>query len=406
MTTRARKTALSRKAALSQKTAIVGIGATEFSKDSGRSEMQLACEAAHQAVCDAGLTGADIDGMATFSMDNNWEIEVHRQIGGQRLNFFSRTEYGGGGAIGPFAHACSAITSGQCETVVVYRGMNERSGLRFGSGEIMSMNALNPDMIHFSHYFPTGFMTPASWIAMCAQRYMHNYGATSEDFGRIAVSMRDFASTNPEAFFYKKPLTLEEHQNSRLIADPLRLFDCCQESDGAVAFVLTSLERAVDLDAKAVEIASIRQSALPSSRQVTPFYHDDISRFPEFDAIADTLYQEADITPDEIDLACLYDHFTPSILPQLEAFKFCEIGEATDFVKDGHISRDGKLPVNTNGGQIGEAYIHGLNGIAEVVRQIRGTAVNQVENVQHALVTAGAGVPTGAAILRRSTISI
>jgi acetyl-CoA acetyltransferase len=386
---------------MTKQVAIVGLGCTEFSKNSGRSEMQLACEAAHAAVLDSGLTGAAIDGMATFSMDNNWEIDVHRQIGGQQLNFFARTEYGGGGAIGPFAHAVSAIQSGQCENVVVYRAMNERSGLRFGSGEIMSMNALNPDMIHFSHYFPTGFMTPASWIAMCAQRYMHNYGATSEDFGRIAVSMRDFASTNPAAFFYQKPLTLEQHQSSRLIADPLRLFDCCQESDGAVAFVLTSLEKAKDLPNVAAEIASVRQCALPSSRQVTPFYHDEIGRFPEFDAIADDLYQRADIGPADIDLACLYDHFTPSILPQLESFKFCDIGEAAGYVADGHISRGGKLPVNTNGGQIGEAYLHGLNGIAEVVRQMRGESANQVAEVNHALVTAGAGVPTGAAILRK-----
>lgn len=380
---------------------ITGLGTTEFSKNSGRSEMQLACEAALAAVQDAGLTGADIDGMATFSMDNNWEIEVHRQIGGQRLNFFARTEFGGGGALGPFAHAVSAIQSGQANHVIVYRAMNERSGLRFGSGEIMSMNALNPDMIHFSHYFPTGFMTPASWIAMCARRYMHQYGATSEDFGRIVVSLRDFAATNPAAFFYEKPLTLEEHQNSRMIADPLRLFDCCQESDGAVAFVLSKKSLAADLPQAAVEIASVKQRALPSSRQVTPFYHDDIAHFPEFDSLSNDLYQSAGLSPSDIDFACLYDHFSPAILPQLESFGFCQRGEAADFVKDGHISRGGSLPVNTNGGQIGEAYIHGLNGIAEIVRQFRGTSANQLSDSHHALATAGAGVPTGAAIFSR-----
>lgn len=384
-----------------QPVAIIGIGATEFSKNSGRSEMQLACEAALIAVQDAGILGADVDGMATFSMDNNWEIDVHRQIGGTKLNFFARTEYGGGGALGPFAHVVSAISSGQCNTAIIYRGMNERSGLRFGSGKIMNMNALNPDAIHFSHYFPTGFMTPASWIAMSAQRYMYEYGATSEDFGRIAVAFRDFASTNPKAFYYQRPITLEDHQKSRLIADPLRLYDCCQESDGAVAFVLTSLKNAKAIGVNSVEIASVRQCALPSSRQVTPFYSDSITHFPEFDAIADDLYQAANISSDDIDVACLYDHFTPSVLPQLESFGFCGRGEGKEFVRDGHIARNGKLPVNTNGGQIGEAYIHGLNGIAEMVRQLRGTASNQVKGAQHALVTAGAGVPTGAAILRK-----
>ncbi len=380
---------------------IVGIGATEFSKNSGRSEMQLAVEAAHAAIQDSGIPSSEIDGMATFSMDNNWEIEVHRMIGGKELRFFSRTEYGGGGAVGPFAHAYSAVMSKQAEAVVIYRAMNERSGLRFGGGEIMSMNPLNPDMIHFSHYFPSGFMTPASWIAMSARRYMHEYGATTEDFGRVAVSLRDFAATNPEAFYFERPITLEDHQASKMIADPLRKDDCCQESDGAVAFVVTSKERARDLDGVAIEIASVRQCAVPTSRQVTPFYGDDIAHYPEFVAIAKDLYQSADAKPEDIDVACIYDHFSPAILPQLESFGFCQRGEAKDFIKDGHISRGGKLPVNTNGGQIGEAYIHGLNGIAEVVRQMRGTSVNQVDKAETALVTAGAGVPTGAAIFRK-----
>ncbi len=383
--------------------AIVGIGATEFSKNSGRSEMRLACEAALAAVRDAGISGADVDGMATLSMDNNWEIEVHRQLGGRELKFFSRTQFGGGGAIGPFAHACSAIRSGQCETVIIYRAMNERSGLRFGGGEIMSMNALNPDMIHFSHYFPSGFMTPAGWIAMAARRYMHEFGASSEDFGRVAVSFRDFAATNPEAFFYQRPITLEDHQSSRMIADPLRLYDCCQESDGAVAFVLTHMDRARDLPARPVIIAAARQCALPNSRQVTPFYGDSISSFPEFDALSGELFRAAGLEPGNIDFACLYDHFTPAILPQLESFGFCQRGEAKDFIREGHISRGGSLPVNPHGGQIGEAYVHGLNGIAEAVRQLRGTAVNSVGTPSHALVTAGPGVPTGAAILSRAS---
>jgi len=385
----------------SRKAVIVGIGATEFSKDSGRTELRLACEATLAALQDAGVSGADVDGMCTFTMDNNFEIDVHRQVGGKELRLFSRTEYGGGAALGPFHHAVAALEAGQCRTIVVYRGMNERSGLRFGGGKIIASSPLDKDVIHFSHYFPSGFMTPASWIAMSARRYMHDYGATSEDFGRIAVSLRNFASSNPAAFYYERPITLQDHQESRMIADPLRLLDCCQESDGAVAFVITTAERARDLDSVAIEIAASRQCALPSSRQVTPFFGDDIGSFPEFDAMASDLYKSAGIAPDDVDVACLYDHFTPSIMPQLEAFGFCGKGEAADFVRDGHISRGGKIPVNTNGGQIGEAYIHGLNGVTEVVRQLRGQSVNQVNDAENALVTAGAGVPTGAMILRR-----
>jgi acetyl-CoA acetyltransferase len=231
---------------------------------------------------------------------------------------------------------------------------------------------------------------------------MYEYGATSEDFGRVAVAMRDFAATNPKAFFYQRPITLADHQNSRLIADPLRLYDCCQESDGAVAFVVTSVERAKDLPNIPAVIASARQSLVKESRMVTPFYGETISGIAEFDACAAEIYSMAGLTPADINMACLYDHFSPWVLPQLEAFGFCKRGEAKDFIRDGHISRGGKLPVNTHGGQLGEAYIHGMNGIAEAVRQLRGTSVNQLDNVQHVLVTAGTGVPSGAAILEKA----
>ena len=387
---------------IARKAAIAGIGATEFSKNSGRSEMQLAVEAVKAALDDAGLKGTDIDGMATFSMDNNWEISILDQVGGKDLKWFSRTEYGGGAACGPLTQAAVAVASGLCETVVCYRALNERSGFRFGSGQLMDNNPLNPNIIHFSWYFPYGFMTPAAWIAMSARRYMHEFGATSEDFGRIAVAMRDFAATNPNAFFYNRPLTLEDHQASRMISDPLRLPDCCQESDGAVAYVVTTTERAKDLKQPPAVIAAARQAATNETAMMTPYYGETIVGIPEHGSAAKEIYAMADLTPGDIDVACLYDHFSPWILPQLEEFGFCKRGEAKDFVRDGHIARGGKLPVNPHGGQLGEAYIHGLNGIAEAVRQIRGTAVNQVEKVDHVLVTAAPGVPTGAAILERA----
>jgi acetyl-CoA acetyltransferase len=303
--------------------------------------------------------------------------------------------------VGPFVHAAMAIASGLCEVVVVYRALNERSGLRFGSGQLFNYSPLNPNIINFSHYFPYGFMTPAAWIAFSARRYMHEYGATSEDFGRVAVAMRDFAATNPKAFFYQRPLTLEQHQTARMIADPLRLHDCCQESDGAVAFVITSAERAKSLPNTPAVIASARQSIVKDTRMMTPFYGDSLSGIAEFDTCADDVYAMAGLKPSDIDVACLYDHFSPWVLPQLEAFGFCGRGEAKDFVRDGHIGRGGSLPVNPHGGQLGEAYIHGMNGIAEAVRQIRGTSVNQHSKADRVLITAGAGVPTGAAILEK-----
>ena len=308
------------------------------------------------------------------------------------------TDYGGGAACGPLLHAAMAVASGVCKAVVVYRAMNERSGFRFGQGGLISNDPNSFETVHFGWYMPFGLSTPASWVAMCAKRYLHVHGAEPDDFGRVAVSTRDFAATNPAAFFYQKPITLDDYRKSRWIAEPLRLFDCCQESDGAVAMVITSIERARDLKQKPVVIRGAAQGAAGDFQMMTGFYRPDLTGIPEMGLVARQLYGMAGIGAQDIQTAVLYDHFTPFVLPQLEEFGFCGRGEAKDFIRAGHISRGGKLPVNTHGGQIGEAYIHGLNGVAEGVRQVRGTAVNQTPGVEHALVTAGTGVPTSGVI--------
>jgi len=379
--------------------AIAGIGATEFSKDSGRTEMRLAVEATLAALADAGIDPAHVDGMCTYTMGNNPEIELFRQIGGRELKFFSRVHYGGGAACAPVLHALLAIEAGICETVVCYRAMNERSWYRFGGGVQGLPQSPTFESTHYGWYVPHGLMTPASWVAMNASRYMHEYGATSEDFGRVSVAARDFAATNPHAFFYGKPITLEDHQSSRLIAEPLRLLDCCQESDGAVALVVTSARRARDLKQKPAIVRAAAQGACADLQMMTGYYRDDIARLPEMDLVARQLYTMSGLSPADIQTAVIYDHFTPFVLPQLEAFGFCERGDAKDFVRAGHHARGGRLPINTHGGQLGEAYIHGMNGIAEAVRQVRGTAANQVPDVEHVLVTAGTGVPTSGLIL-------
>ncbi|MBP6381592.1 MAG: lipid-transfer protein [Pseudomonadales bacterium] len=384
---------------LSGKTAVVGLGATEFSKDSGRSEIQLGVEAISMALADAGLSIDEVDGMASYTMDNNPEIELYRLLGGKELKFFSRTHYGGGAACGPLLHAAMAVATGVCKAVVVYRAMNERSGFRFGQGGLISTDPNSFETVHFGWYMPFGLSTPASWVAMCAKRYLHTWGAEPDDFGRVAVSTRDFAATNPAAFFHGKPITLEDYRKSRWIAEPLRLFDCCQESDGAVAMVITSIDRARDLRQKPVVIRGAAQGAAGDFQMMTGFYRPDLTAIPEMGLVARQLYDMAGVGPQDIQTAVLYDHFTPFVLPQLEEFGFCGRGEAKDFIRAGHIGRGGKLPVNTHGGQIGEAYIHGLNGVAEGVRQVRGTAVNQTPGVEHALVTAGTGVPTSGVIL-------
>jgi acetyl-CoA acetyltransferase len=384
---------------IARRAAVVGIGATEFSKDSGRSELRLAVEAVKAALDDAGLVPADVDGLVTFTMDNNPEIAVAQALGMGDIKLFSRVHYGGGAGGGTMLQAAMAVATGVCDVVVVYRAFNERSGNRFGAG-VQGRPALpNTESAAYAWYSPYGLVTPAQWVAMFARRYMHTFGATTEDFGRVAVADRFHASTNPAAWFYQQAITLEDHQNSRWIAEPLRLLDCCQESDGAQALVVTSAERARDLQQPPALIEAAAQGASKGQEMMTSYYRDDMTGLPEMGLVARQLWATSGLTPNDIQTAVIYDHFTPFVLTQLEEFGFCGRGEAKDFIVDEGIELGGRLPINTNGGQLGEAYIHGMNGIAEGVRQVRGTSVNQLPRVEHVLVTAGTGVPTSGLIL-------
>jgi acetyl-CoA acetyltransferase len=384
---------------LGGKAAIVGIGATEFSKDSGRSELQLAAEAVRAALADSGLAPSQVDGLVTFSMDNNAEVAVARELGMGELTFFSRIGYGGGAACATVQQAAMAIATGVASVVVCYRALNERSGHRFGQVSLAAATAPTTSGIDNGWHYPMGLGTPAATVAMAARRYMHKYGASSWDFGRVAVTSRAHAATNPHAWFYDRPLTLDEHQNSRWIVEPLRLFDCCQESDGAVAIVVTSLEMARDLAHRPAVIRAAAQGSGPDQYTMTSYYRDDMSGLPEMGVVARQLWSQSGLTPADVSVGVLYDHFTPYVLMQLEELGFCGPGEAPSFIADGSIGLHGRLPLNPHGGQLGEAYIHGMNGIAEAVRQVRGTAVNQIANAHNVLVTAGTGVPTSGLIL-------
>ena len=384
---------------LHNRAAIAGIGQTEFSKSSGRSELHLACEAAKAALDDAGLQPRHVDGLVTFTMDNNEEAEVARNLGIPQLRMFARIPYGGGGACGVVMQAAMAVATGAADVVVCYRAMNERSGLRYGGTAMMGMTALPPFL---DMYGPYGHLTPASWVALQARRYMHAYGVSNEDFGRIAVVDRRHAATNPAAWFYERPITLADHQASRWIVEPvLRLLDCCQESDGGVALVVTTPERARDLRQPPALIVAAAQGAADDGELMTSYYRNDITGLPEMGVVAKTLWAESGLTPADIQTAFLYDHFTPFVLVQLEELGFCGRGEGKDFATVENLSIGGRLPINTSGGLLGEGYIHGMNGISEAVRQIRGTSCNQVPTVEHVLVTAGTGCPTSGVILGR-----
>ncbi|MER7971953.1 lipid-transfer protein [Streptomyces sp. NPDC096080] len=377
--------------ALGGRAAIAGIGATDFSKDSGRSELRLAAEAVRAALDDAGLAPGDVDGMVTFTMDTSPEITVAQACGIGELSFFSRIHYGGGAACATVQQAALAVAAGVAEVVVCYRAFNERSGRRFGSG--VRHREPSAEGAALGWALPFGLLTPASWVAMAARRYLHAYGLTPEAFGQVAVVDRMYAATNPAAYFHGRPLTLAEHAASRWIVEPLRLLDCCQETDGGQALVVTSVERARDLARRPAVVAAAAQGAGRGQEQMTSYYRDDLTGLPETDVVARQLWRTSGLTPADIDVAILYDHFTPFVLMQLEEFGFCGKGEAADFVA----ART--LPLNTHGGQLGEAYLHGMNGIAEAVRQLRGTAANPVRGAGHVLVTAGTGVPTSGLIL-------
>ncbi|MFD8826337.1 lipid-transfer protein [Streptomyces sp. NPDC059605] len=376
---------------LGGRAAVVGIGATEFSKDSGRSELKLAVEAVRAALDDAGLTPADVDGLVTFTMDTSPEITVAQAAGIGELSFFSRVHYGGGAACATVQQAAMAVACGVADVVVCYRAFNERSGRRFGSG--VQRREPTAEGTALGWNLPFGLLTPASWVAMAAARYLHTYGLTPEAFGHVAVTDRRHAARNPAAYFHGKPITLADHAASRWIVEPLRLLDCCQETDGGQAIVVTSTERARDLRRPPAVVVAAAQGAGRMQEQMTSFHRDDLTGLPEMGVVARQLWRGSGLSPSDIDVGILYDHFTPFVLMQLEEFGFCAPGEAADFV-----AADA-LPLNTHGGQLGEAYLHGMNGIAEAVRQIRGSSVNQVAGAARTLVTAGTGVPTSGLIL-------
>lgn len=387
-------------ASISDKAAIVGIGATEFSKDSGRSELALTAECVKKALDDAGLRPSDVDGLVTFTIDQNEEVDVARAVGCDDVMFYSRVPYGGGAATGTLLQASVAVATGVAETVVCYRALNGRSGQRYSSG--VSGNLITGSAIHYGYYMPFGLLTPASWVAMFTRRYMHVTGCTQDALFEVAQSAREYAVNNPAAFFHQRPLSRQEYDAGKLICDPLRLYDCCQETDGGCAVVVTTPERAKDLRQPAVAIRGVANCLAKDQEEMTSFYRPEIARIPEMDVAAAAAYAQCGLSAKDIDAAVIYDAFTPIVLMQLESWGFCKYGEAADFVGAGNLRAGGRLPTNTHGGQLSEAYVHGVNGIVEAVRLVRGTSVNQPKkSVRHALVTSGVGVPTGGAILGR-----
>ena len=379
---------------LREKAVIAGIGETEYSKDSGRTELALACEAIVRAADDAGLSVDDIDGLVRFDMDSVDEVALTSHAGLRNLRWMSHTGYGGTGGNAVVVHAAAAIAAGLADTVVCYRALNERSGARYGRAATW----MRPEVSGFEAFqMPWGMLTPAHAFGQFARRHMIEYGTTSEQFGHVAVTLRAHAARNPRAMM-RKPITLEDHQASRVIADPLRLFDCCIESDGACAVIVTRADRARDLRHPPAWILGAAQGS--GTRAVGIVFRDDLAR-PESVHTAADVYRSAGISPRDVDAVMIYDHFTPFVIMSLEAYGFCAPGEGGAFVEGGRIAWDGELPVNTHGGNHSEAYIHGLPHVIEAVRQLRGTSTSQVEGCEVVLSCSSVAQLSAAVVLRK-----
>ncbi len=379
------------------KAAIVGIGQTEFSKDSGRSTLHMALESILEALADAGLEPKDVDGVVKMGAnDDVFEIDLLRSLNLPNLRFFNEVPHGGGAACGTIAGATAAVVSGMADVVITFRSMNERSERRFGE------SSAGGGMTHWRQYtLPHGLVTPAQWVAIYGQRYLHEYGYDTTELGHVSVLTRKHAATNPHAMMYERPITLEDHQNSRWIAEPLRLLDCCLDTDGACAAIVVSAEKAKQLKSTPAYIAAAAQGTGSRAEMMTSYQRESLARLEESEATAAVIYPLAQLEPKDIDIAEIYDPFTPMVLMQLEAFGFAERGKSPELFHNGKLELDGETPFNTHGGHLGEGYLHGFGHIVEGVRQIRGTAVNQIANVKTCLVTSGVGVPTSAIILSK-----
>jgi acetyl-CoA acetyltransferase len=307
-----------------------------------------------------------------------------------------------------------AVETGQAEVVVVYRSLCQGQFFRFGTGGMDASAPVDPApptvqpansifLATMGFALPYGLIMAAAAYALPTRRHMHLYGTTSEQLGHISVTFRQHAHANPRAVMGGKPMTLEDHQNSPMIADPHRLFDCCLESDGACAVVVTTEERARDLAKQPVEILSSEQGA-PRGYAFGPFTNanvaDELYATGAGEEMAGRLYGKAGLGPGDVDVAQIYDHFTGCVLMQLEDYGFCKRGEGGPFVESGALSvNGGSLPTNTHGGSLSEAYIHGLNHVVEGVRSLRGESANPVEGAQVCLVTSAACVPSSALLL-------
>ena len=383
---------------LRDRAAIAGVGYTEFSKNSGVSTQTLALRAIRAAVDDAGLSIGDLDGVACHRVGDSIQASIVAQALGIRDLRYHLDMFGGGStSVSVVAAAAMAVATGMAEVVVCWRAVNARSGFRMGG-----TGRSAPDTVEFQYLTPYGYVTPPQQFALMTRAYMHAAGVEAEDLGRVAITQRRHAMDNARAMM-RTLLTMDDYLASRWIAEPLRLFDCCLETDAAVALVVTSPERARHLAQRPVLISG---AVVGGGHTMYSNQRGDLTTTAAADA-SKRLWAMAGVGPADVDVAELYDAFTPLVLMQLEDYGFCGRGEAKGLVADGTTALGGRLPVNTHGGFLSEGYVHGLNHVAEAVAQLRGTCGDrQVPSAHVALSTGQPGLTAGtmsALVLRRDS---
>ncbi|MFG1968224.1 acetyl-CoA acetyltransferase [Nonomuraea fuscirosea] len=378
-------------------TAVAGVGYTPFTKDSGVSTLTLACRAVLAALEDAGLTADEVDGLATHRVGDSAPPTLVGPALGLSDLAWHLDQFGGGSVShAVVGQAALAVATGLAETVVCYRAINARSEFRMGgTGRGVPVS---PEV---QYQAPYGYVAPPQQFAMYARAHMLRYGTRAEHFGRLAVTQRANAVKNPRALM-RTPITLDDYLSSRWIAEPFRLLDCCLETDGACAVVVTTAERARSLRRPPVLISGAAWGG--GTSHLSGGGADPTVTAAA--ALAPRLYAQAGLGPGEVDVAELYDCFTYSVIVQLEDYGFCAKGEGGPYVESGATALDGPLPVNTHGGFLSEGYVHGLNHVAEAVSQLRGDAGDrQVPGAEVALSTSQPGYilpATSALILRRA----
>jgi len=365
---------------------VVGIHALPYSKDMGLTERNSGARAILGALADAGLTVGDVDGITRYVWQPTTEMEMARVLGVPNLRFFGAQDYGGGAGAPTLSLAAMAIELGLADVVVTWRSRNRASGGRPWAGQVL---AEGQDQFERPH----GIVRPADGFALHARLWMHKYGWTREDFGKVAIAIREHANRNPAAMMHDRTLTMDEYLASRWIAEPLCLFDNCLETDAALAIVLTSAERAADLAVTPAYVHGYAFGSGPDMYAMTFLYGDELGSTPNR-WVAPELWRNTGLLPADIDVCQFYDAYTPQIPIAFQEFGFCAEGEGARYL-------DAAPPYNTSGGGLSEAYTHGFNLLVEGVRQIQGRSTTQVSGARHALVTSGNVVPTGAVVFSK-----